>query len=118
MKTRTEHVKFTLTLDKEKFDKHRKEVEAACDKFFVLQECDVLSINYNLYLEYFGQCEERLKGIQRLIDDGVVVSCESEELIHGVSILLRMLDSLKHIHTHIAGKSIDTTLPGDGMNLN
>lgn len=91
--TRTEKVIFKLQLDKEQADKNKDALEVFGN--YLLQDGDILKLNYVFNIDYINGIEENFDALIKLSDNGVIVSADMKELLHGRSLLLELLKKLQ-----------------------
>ena len=73
-----------------------------------VRDGDILKIRYAFAASYFGNVEESLRAISKIIDEpGVVSNASIKELIHGISIVLSVASRLEEIIKKIEDDSGD-----------
>lgn len=105
--TRTETIALRASLDKSGADRHGARLVGTCyrDAIKTLREGDTLHIDYEFRLEYFGEVERHLKLYETLLaDPSVVVNADFEEMEHGHSLLLSLVESITRIRDAIDRK--------------
>lgn len=90
---RTETVVFKFTVDKQLYAKHREEIDMFCSdgsRYESMIEGDTLNLNYKFYVEYYGMIVQRFNVLLNLIEAGIVVDFNYEELKHGRSLVFEL----------------------------
>ncbi len=95
---RTERLRIQLTLDKVRAAKHA----AILDSLLIVNRPhfgdDMLTLHYTLDIDYLGNIVEKLTAIESLLNDpGVVRHVETDELLHGRSVIQTILLKLNSI---------------------
>lgn len=107
---RTEVLSFQLQLNKvlaERYREHLKVLPIDAESLMenMLSE-DLLKVNYKVGISYFGNVAQCLSSIITIFgDEEVVVTAELEELVHGESVIVEVIDRLRAIQEIIRKRS-------------
>jgi hypothetical protein len=100
---RSESLQVKLTVDKTLADKYKDEVACLNGGGFPVHEGDILHLNYQFSIDYFGNIVKRFQAIRKLLDDPAVVRDVSlNELKHGESLIVELLDEIRKFQTPFA----------------
>jgi hypothetical protein len=100
---RSETLRVKLTVDKTLADKYKDEVTCLSRGDFPIAEGDILHLNYQFSIDYFGNIVKRFQAIRKLLDDPAVVRDMSlNELKHGESLIVELLDEIRKFQTPFA----------------
>jgi len=105
--TRTERLQFTATLDKAGVERHAALILDTIfkDAFETTQEGDMYTVIYTCHVDYFGEVERHLRLFEALLDDPeLVVDADIEELEHGESILVNVVEQITRIKLRLEEK--------------
>lgn len=92
-----EELKFTLRLNKPQADLHAKHVEKVLDRKVPVGCEDTLVVNYTVGVDYWGNVADKLDAILHMAEQGIIVESAIEELQHGYSLIIEVVDRLKKI---------------------
>lgn len=101
--TRTEKLRIFLELDKSQCDKFIKEIESlGKHPNLVINQGDRYKITYDFWIEYFGNTVKNFRSIRKILSDPKVVRQISvEELYHGESIIVELLDEIRKVQASL-----------------
>lgn len=105
--TRTEKIRLKASLDKAGADRHAGLILQTKfdDAFSHVREGDTFTVDYTFTAEYFGEVERHLRLFEALLaDPELVVGADVEELSHGESILVGLVEQIGRIKAQIEAK--------------
>ncbi len=95
---RTENIKVKMELEKEAGSRHQLAIELLNGSISDLLEGDLLTVNWEFFIEYFGDISLRLKAVNKLCNDpDVVVSADCKLLEEGQCLIFETLSNLKQL---------------------
>lgn len=97
--TRTEFIDIGFDLDYDSAKKHKKAADFVLGYNQPINPGDTLKVTYHFKAEYFGECEQKLDAVARILaDDKVVITNASiQELRYGHSVLVSLVQHLTRI---------------------
>ena len=115
--SRSETVKFRVKLDRAGIERHAEALRALGFKYLVdhCAEGDTGYADYSINIQYFGDVVTKLELFSSLLDDHrLVTEADFEELKHGKSIIVGLVQRLTQIQDKLAlRRFIDGTGGGD-----
>lgn len=100
---RTEKLEIKLELDKTRADKFKSEVDLLTEGMVPLvDEGDTLKVTYTFSVDYFGNIVKGLQAVRALLSDRWVVrDVNINELKHGESLIVELLDELRKVQASL-----------------
>jgi len=108
--TRCEFLVFNLKLNKTAYDKVIDALKVL-GKTVPMNENDSLNLEYQCYIDYFGQVEKNLRAISTILDTpGVIIDVDSNALIKGQILIYDVLKQLEEIKVKIENPNLLTRI--------
>jgi hypothetical protein len=102
---RQDKLQFQLDLNKDKVEKHLKHIAIILgQKEFIvkLDADDMLKINYDLHIQYFGDVVERLEALNSVLNDPeVLLNISTKELRVGFCLIENIFKQIEAIKTRL-----------------
>lgn len=97
--TRSEKVKIYLELDKNQDSKYKDNLKIILgSKKQEISRGDILKVDFDFFADYFGEVEAKLDAISRILTDSSVVrKADIQELKHGRSVVVDVVQHLTRI---------------------
>jgi hypothetical protein len=97
MITRSEEVNFKIEFNKEQVDLHKDIIHGFLRYLPVVTNEDTLNLTYTIYIDYIGNIVKSLSALETLLDAGVIVKAEHEELNYGRSLVIDVLNKINDV---------------------
>jgi hypothetical protein len=100
---RTERVQIKFELDKTRIDKFKSEIDLLTKgQMLPTGQDDTLKLTYSFGVDYFGNIVAAFKAIRTLLSDRWVVrEVAINELKHGESVLVELLDEIRKVQASL-----------------
>lgn len=106
--TRTERLKFTLKLDHKQVEDWIDDVRTVDPKAPKVHEGDTLNLSYEVCCQYFGDVEQRLAALSRLLDvPGIVRQVNLDELNHGHCLFAGIVKRIEDLQRKLGSKVLE-----------
>jgi len=101
--SRQEKLQFKVTLEKGHYDRYLPEVGKFIDtNNMVIRDGDTVRIDYSVYVDYFGEVNDRLEAILKLMSNGEgIVNCSHTELAYGRCLIEDILVKFRSIENKL-----------------
>jgi hypothetical protein len=97
MITRSEEVNFKIEFNREQVDLHRDLIHNFLQYIPTLTNGDDLNLTYTIYIDYIGNIVKCLSALETLLDAGVIIKADHEELNYGRSLIISVLNKIDDV---------------------
>ena len=102
---RSETVLIRIDLDKKAWKRHKTDIRTVMPTAPEIEDGDMLKFKYEFNIRYYGDIVEHFEAIGRVVEDeSLVKDIKIDELIHGRSVIIDIVQKLTRIIDTLEGR--------------